>query len=401
MLGTALIAGLAVTLYRLTAVPPRLTVLCARHPPLCRPAVPGTRLASTTTVGRWRRPPAVSVDVHSERTAHTGLGRQWFGLKQWSFLSFAAEDILISGAVLDMGYVSGYFLYVVDLQADGAPMYEFESLVPGRFVTEFAPSSIAGCSKFGSAMQMCAVPGGWRWTSMQPLYEKNGKAVLGGLDVHVGANKESLVFVFPTNDESDDNSTAYVHKSAGNPSTLHNLTLHKMAGSGSSADLAFAARHGGGGLDWTHSFARRETKWRWCSLSARLNDSTLVGINFSEEVYAAANPPNPTRQIEDAVWINGILYPLLGESALVWTQGENTWTIKSAAPTAAEDINLTVEILGQREDHKNAAVFVSDFVQPYGYFSGSVHVTDALSGNTASFTLSGQVGVVEDHHAIW
>lgn len=56
--------------------------------------------------------------------------------------------------------------------------------------------------------------------------------------------------------------------------------------------------------------------------------------------------------------------------------------------------------IGTREEHLNALVIVSDFVQPYGHFTGTI----TLSGKSHPkrvLQLDHVFGVVENHHAKW
>lgn len=65
-----------------------------------------------------------------------------------------------------------------------------------------------------------------------------------------------------------------------------------------------------------------------------------------------------------------------------------------------ERVELTFTPRGQREDHANVLVVESDFVQPYGTFSGHVQfVTD--SGDEVRVEVVDAFGVVEQHYAVW
>jgi hypothetical protein len=64
------------------------------------------------------------------------------------------------------------------------------------------------------------------------------------------------------------------------------------------------------------------------------------------------------------------------------------WRISSREGAA---VDLDFEPVGAREEHNHFGVVRSDFVQPYGRFSGSVHGHD----------VSGCFGVVETHRSVW
>jgi len=56
-----------------------------------------------------------------------------------------------------------------------------------------------------------------------------------------------------------------------------------------------------------------------------------------------------------------------------------------------DDVDLEFEPLGAREEHSNFGLVRTDFVQPYGRFTGRVCGRD----------ITGSFGVVEAHHSVW
>ena len=51
-------------------------------------------------------------------------------------------------------------------------------------------------------------------------------------------------------------------------------------------------------------------------------------------------------------------------------------------------------------DHTNLGVIVSDFVQPYGHFNGTIAVQDD-DGERYMVYVKDAFGVVENHRALW
>eukprot|EP00040_Diaphanoeca_grandis_P043911 m.10711 g.10711 ORF g.10711 m.10711 type:complete len:416 (+) comp8445_c0_seq1:323-1570(+) len=402
---------LALLYFQLIVLDAPVVPLCATHPLLCKPIIDSGHAPNDMTVGRWRQP--TLGDVHERRVQGVSLYKEITQLKKWSWLSFANEDFFIGGAIVELNYVSEVFFYIVDLRTNGNPMYEFSERSPLSLATEFAPSSTHGCTRFAHVLEMCATESGWAWRTLQPLQTTDGKQTLDTLQMFVDRSVESLVFTYPTREHG----TAYVHKSAGNQAILEQLSLRPSPSSSSPAatestsvpdKIDISTRmHGNGCLDWTHSFAKRETIWRWCSLATTLASSnSSVGINFSEKVYEA-NAKNGVKdasphQLENAIWVDGKVYVLQNKSPLIWTLGAKVWTIRSAQPTEFESIDLRIDLIGARELHLDAKVIVADFIQPHGTFHGSITATDAATQKTVSFTLDhNPVGVVEDHRAVW
>lgn len=65
-----------------------------------------------------------------------------------------------------------------------------------------------------------------------------------------------------------------------------------------------------------------------------------------------------------------------------------------------ELVDLTFHPQGSREDHTKLFVMESDFVQPYGTFSGLIRFVDE-HGSDVRVEVADAFGVVEKHVAIW
>src|SRR6267142_2769637 len=132
------------------------------------------------------------------------------------------------------------------------------------------------------------------------------------------------------------------------------------------------------GLDFTHGFLARETKWRWAFASGRAG-SRLLAFNFSEGFLGGEG--------ENAVWIDG--EPL--------AVGPVEFSFQAEAPQApwrirSEDgrVDLTFQPEGHRAQKVDLKLISSRYVQPFGTFSGSLE----------GIAVEGLPGVAEDHAAL-
>jgi hypothetical protein len=234
---------------------------------------------------------------------------------------------------------------------------------------------------------------------------------------------QSLVLAFPLATFADGHERlAYVHKgmmtlspernqswvrftSESNPD-LHNHTLYLTKGTGA--------------LDWTKGHLSYRTAWRWVSLSdakATLvhpghshqeeEEEVMVGLNLSNEVYDILSGDDMHEiSAENAVWVIGAVYSLNRPVDIVVPARENRtskpWRIVSRLPgrwgsSEYEFVNLTFVPQGARGDSAHFGIIVSDFVQPFGTFEGTI----VLPGTGTLVLRQGTFGVVEDHLAYW
>eukprot|EP00658_Telonema_sp_P-2_P076594 TRINITY_DN6737_c0_g2_i1.p1 TRINITY_DN6737_c0_g2~~TRINITY_DN6737_c0_g2_i1.p1 ORF type:complete len:245 (-),score=44.89 TRINITY_DN6737_c0_g2_i1:298-1032(-) len=167
------------------------------------------------------------------------------------------------------------------------------------------------------------------------------------------------------------------------------------------------------GVDWTQQLAKRETVWRWVSLSGlgavAGDDEAVIGINFSTGEFDDGVGISQ----ENAVWVNGKLH-LLGHVAIVPPEGDRSsqdWVVKagdgencgevcdSANGTAGcECVDLRFKPHGARGDALDVWFMKSIFVQPYGTFHGGLRLGD---GTRVFLDANRTFGVTEDHVALW
>lgn len=177
---------------------------------------------------------------------------------------------------------------------------------------------------------------------------------------------------------------------------------------------SFSSDQGVAAIDWTKSYALRETKWNWVSFSAasapvKVNGGAAkqrtIGINLSLNVYDTRTVDGKVfGSSENAIWLDHNVYPLNLPISLAMPQGgalSGPWVVRGEKADHAE-IDLQFTPNGLHEDHTGhrALGIVSDFVQPHGTFKGTIRVKTA-QGDWLEVQVDNVYGVCEDHHAIW
>lgn len=310
--------------------------------------------------------------------------RNTFQLKRWVYHSIATPQYFIGFAIAHLGYIANGFAYITDRNT--GVTYEFTSLAPFGIGTTFSTSSIQGCSSFQSLVgnniiQSCATQHGYELYLQLMVHDKvnNGVSIPLIVNATLQSNPEALFFIFPHAADRH----ALVHKEimAGQATIQLGESIHLQN------------QPSAGMIDWTFSLAHRITIWKWASLATYV-DSDLVGINLSEHVYDDASGISA----ENAVFVNGKVY-VLGDVDFVLPEepATQTWYLRTSAnSTSHVKLDLSFQPRGTREERINAGLVISDFVQPHGYFFGTITLPDGKI-----IRLDKAYGVCENHYAKW
>ncbi len=422
----AILSGFLLGMARLYQQPPdslaSRKLSCSFMPEMCTFSSQKPESASPRAIaGRWKQVPS---------NPNWFLDKPGIQFKRWQYLSMSSDDWFVGAAFVKFSYVSDVFLYAVRKDRP-EEMFEYTARLPLGLGVVTTKLSTSGCTKWGtpemnlsnsstySWMELCARENGAGYhfrASVQAnkfhLDEKSHvqQKLIGNHLIQIDATlyrNEDMFLLYPI--YGDRERLMYVHKLAGMP-------INKQSFIQVGNDKSFF-NNGAGGLDWTKGRAHYRTFWRWASLNVgkawvqrgKSNKATqeALGINFSQDVYDVLNDEkkasdgenNFTFSTENAVWLQGNVYFM--ESAIEIHVPENplvdTWKIKSRHSTTREEVDLTFQPLGAREDHANFGILLSDFVQPFGYFKGTIRLNTDITVNIDHPAF----GVVEDHKAYW
>lgn len=325
----------------------------------------------TWNFGRFAAPIPTPRFRGQQRSLISFLGADRMRLKEWSYAAVVTERVFLAFGLVQLGYVANAFAYLVDRTRPDRVL-EFETMSPLGRALRFAPSSTHGetCWSGRDAQVRIRHGGSWRVELDVPLRAAASEAptrVRGSFRIVPG---ESLALLHDLGDARP----AYTQKCAG-------LAVH---GSVRVADEAVDLGAGTGFIDWTRSFADRETRWKWASFAGH-SQGRRIGLNLSAEVYDDARGHSR----ENAFWLDDEVRPLSGVVFDVGRQpGVDDWFIRSAD---GDEVDLRFVPRGARAQHLDLKLLRSHFVQPYGEFEGRV----------CGQRVQRVFGVVEDHHAVW
>ncbi len=346
----------------------------------------------TATIGANREIHFGRFDQPIAKPAIAALGRQCRArTKRWQYTSLTLAEHFVAIAVADLGYAAHAFVYVVRHPQDpGSPQRAIEhasltltqSLRPALHMAE---SSIAGTSTWrrrgehiaitwrthGRSVAVTAVPG-WHLDLDWPL---GTQRLRGQIVVDRPVASRCLALVHPV----APNQPAYTHKEAGLPAVV-DLRFGDEAIVGPAVAT----------IDWTVGWMSRETRWKWTSAAWLTPDGRRAGLNLSAQVY----DDDAGHSRENAVWLDGQLWPLRGVRYDVPANpASEPWRIRSLG---GDEVDLTFHPRGARSERLNVGLIVSEFVQPYGSFTGRIRAP-----NGPDLSLDGVFGVVEDHLSRW
>jgi hypothetical protein len=295
-------------------------------------------------------------------------------LKEWHFVSINHSDIFVAFAVVQLGYISNLFAYVVDKRS--GRIHEWGERVPLGRSLRFGDSSVQGKTI-------------WQ--------NRNSRVVIdnqtGGWDIELKLDNlsakfhmvrdEAMALVFPLAKTR----AGYTHKEAGNTVEGH----LKFQGE----DFELTPENCLGVSDWSRSFSNHVTKWNYAAFAGR-HEGTRLGLNLSQLIY----DDDTGASQENTVWVDGRSHQV-GAARFVLPKNKeldrNAWRIVAVDPknTAAQSVDLTFEPMGVRREHLSLGLLASKFTQAFGYYSGTLTV------NSHSYRIDRVFGVAEKHYSKW
>jgi len=374
---------------------------CQQKPQLCSfsdQRAPDKLIAS----GRWRKA-AYLPDIGSENNIQ---------FKRWSYVSVNDESYYIGTAIVQFYYVADVFLYLVDKR--NSEQWLYTGQLPLGLGVKATMSSVDGCTTWGTPRATGSRP----WIEMcgthQDMFSLRAALTVTSqisqkqkqLQVQVTmVSKDDFVLAYPL--DGNEQRLSYVHKLAGAP-VLPDSFL-------SLDDEKHELVQASAGLDWTKGRHLYRTFWKWVSLNdarakvTRGSGNTaeeMIGINLSDLVYDMAVENGQKFSTENAVWVNGQVFPVSVPIEILVPQNpaQDEWRIFSAnSPEANVVVDLRFKPAGAREDHTYLWLLMSDFIQPFGRFSGTIVIKDPASQLAIKIEIdeSSAFGVVENHQAYW
>lgn len=289
---------------------------------------------------------------------------RYFHFKQFQFVSLSHADWQIGIAIADIRYIANGFCYFYNRKT--AQLDEISLLKPFSLGVNMSPSPVAGSAFLGGKQHIRLTPQGLNWQ-----VALTGSLLQGELMLTPEPASMPLALCTPTGY----NGWTYTQK--------HNA-LH-VAGQlkyrNTELDLTSALA----GYDFSAGYMRRETSWRWGSISALLPQGRF-GLNLACGV-------NETGSNENCLWLNGVKHRLPAVSIRLNRQ-QPTLPWHYCSEDGAIDLHFTPQQC--RRERLNLGFLASNFRQYCGNFSGNLSLP-----NGEKLQLDQIPGLAEDHFARW
>ncbi len=286
-----------------------------------------------------------------------------FAYKQFQFVSVFVDHFVIGVAIADIRYLGSAFCYVYDLNEDR--MVEENWLRPLHFDKQMSESPYQGTSWIaGKRIQFHILDASWQVSI-------NTSAIQASLSLTAPPDSKPLSMCTPTGYSGWTYTAKHNALSVTGELTINGLPIK--------LDSALA------GYDFSAGYMRRETSWRWASISTQIAGATL-GLNLAAGV-------NETGSCENAMWVNGQRH-LLGPVHFEFqrTSPHCDWRLFSESG----EVDLLFTPKNKRSEKLNLWLLKSNFRQFIGRFSGT------LTDNSGQVhTLDNVLGLTEDHFARW
>jgi len=313
--------------------------------------------------------PRLGIDLRPSRV------RRFLSHKRWFYSFIATPECVVVGAAVDLGYTSNAFVLAADLGARRV-LVDRSALGlprPAVRVSDRPGSGLrARFSAFGAKVRAARDGGAYRLaTAFGP--QRGAEEIELAAELRVDGAPPPLTVIAPV----DGGVVNVTQKSAG------------LAASGRLrvGDRTFSLDGGLGGLDYTNGYLARHTAWRWAFGCGRLDDGTPIAMNLVEGFNETRSDVN-----ENALWIGSRLVPL-ERARFSWSREDpfDRWRIT----TTDGAVELDFEPFGGHVDERDLGVVKSRFVQPVGFFSGTIRE------GGAAHRVRDLPGVTEDQDLLW
>jgi hypothetical protein len=283
--------------------------------------------------------------------------------KRWVYLLVPTPEAMLAMAIVDAGYLSSGFCTVLD-RGSGKLLFDSSPVLPPLCATvSDAPGDGMNARLVGPRIHARIERSGGRI-----LVEARWMTAAVDLVLDAGAAPPAL--------------SVCSRIDTGRFNFTQKLAAVPAEGEIRAGNARFGVHGELSGIDFTHGFPARETKWLWAFGSGTVGGHTIA-FNLSEGFL----PGSP----ESAVWIDG---PPCGTGP-VHFEGDfsdpaATWRIRG------QTVDLVFTPEGRRAQKIDLGIVASRYVQPFGTFRGRL---TSVSGERIE--IDDLPGVTEEHEARW
>lgn len=301
---------------------------------------------------------------------------QYNRLKKWLYGSIASKGLFAGFAVVDAGYGTTAFVYLVDLDT-GTPLVS-----RGEVGLPLVSTVVNGNPGAGAKATF-----------------DNG---LGGLSISITRGAGSDPFrveivskadglrIDATLDPSKAPSpvSALVPTPPGDINATVKWNLLPMSGSIQHGNREWNLEEGfKGGFDYTQGILPSHTIWNWAFLQGTADDGTPVGLNLTSGIV-----PNGLTG-DNVAWIGD---ELSTQSKPIFSFNRQNYMDPWEVTTADGRVQLRFAPKGSHSENRNLVLVNSRFIQVAGLFSGTIRTSEGRV-----LTLTDVPGVMEDQDVKW
>ncbi|HSP20491.1 MAG TPA: DUF2804 domain-containing protein [Myxococcaceae bacterium] len=319
---------------------------------------------------------------------------RWMRRKRWHYALYTPPEVVAVMAVAEMGYAANAFFAALDLR-EKQPLVDVTLLGPPAPLSTVSDAMSRGLSASfrvpGARFRFARSTTSDRYrhaVEISPLrLPRSGRVTFDGEALLTGsAPPLALIAPVPGGGSVEHPGTSVLTRDGVN-------VTQKSVGLLASGRLEVGRRvysldGGVVGLDSTHGFLARHTRWRWAMACGRREDGTPLGFNL----VAGFNTLADGSAGENALFVGDQIEPV-GAATFRFNAADpmDLWRIS----TDDGKVQVSFRPLHAHRDDRDLGLLRSRFVQPLGVFTGR------LCFRGQEMTLSGMPGVTEDQDMLW
>lgn len=314
--------------------------------------------------------------------------------KRWHYALYTTPEVVAVMAIAEMGYASNAFFAAVDLR-EKQPLIDDTLLGPPAPLSSVSDAMSRGLSaRFrvpGARFRFMRGPDSDRYRHSVEISAlrrpRSGRVKFEGEARVTGAPPPLALVAAVPGDPGADGAPGSALRREGVNVTQKSVGL-LASGRLEVGRRRYALEGGVVGLDSTHGFLARHTRWRWAMGCGRLEDGTPLGFNLVDGFNAVAAGAAG----ENVLFLGDQLEPV----------GPATFRFNPADPldlwqVSTEDgaVQVNFRPLHAHRDVRDLFALRSRFIQPLGFFAGR------LRFRGRQIELTELPGVTEDQDMLW
>ncbi|MBM3901989.1 MAG: DUF2804 domain-containing protein [Verrucomicrobia bacterium] len=298
-------------------------------------------------------------------------------LKKWFFGTLSSKGLLAGFAVVDAGYGTTAFVYVVDLETGSTLVSRGEIGLPLVSTVVNGNPGAGARATFADGLGGSLSLSITRGTESTPF---RVEIVSKDDDLRIDATLDPTAAPLPV--------SSLVPTPPGDINATVKWNLLPMTGSMKLGSLVWDLAEGfRGGFDYTQGILPSHTVWNWTFLNGTADDGTPIGLNLTGGIV----PDGLTG--DNALWAGNELSTLAKPT---FTFNRQNYMDPWGVTTADGRVQLRFTPKGSHSENRNLGLVNSRFIQVAGLFNGTLRTAEGRVLNLVDVP-----GVMEDQDIYW